>query len=410
MKTFPNQQTVTIFQLPRDKTHFYGMFNKAALTKARKELGGSAFKIWTYINENANGYVFALSQVDVEEKTDVKKTAYHSAKKELIEKGYLVETEGSNKLNFYEAGRSSENELSDAKTVRKTNSKAEMRTTPVQKTNSEVQKTNSKSSEKELPSSENELSSSENGREILHNYNIQKETYIHGETNEMDVSFKNAKEARNHYISIYGETAIEEALDLGQKLRDFSPIMTYFTIATLGELPQKDSFKNFVIDNDKLSTFINPEAPQLESAAAPAPRATSPTKDEYKAKIDIKLHSLVGGQSYDELQKSVADLHTEHNKSYYEIFRLLNSGNDKGFKQHGIGSLFNPESYTCKKIAKELAAEQRLQQNIASAAIANSQQPKPKTYTYEVTPDDLGNRNNKKSTSSPVDDLFAEEE
>jgi len=188
MKTYPNQNIIIINQLPRDKNNFYGMFNKAALTKARRELGGSAFKIWTYINENANGYKFALSQIDVQEKTDVKKSAYYTAREELISKGFLVEIEGSNVLQFFENGASPENGKSNTAPVQKTENvakdfpengnKAEMRTPNKKLADSTVQKSIQDIPEKEPNIPEKELNVPETNREILQDTIETKYTYI----------------------------------------------------------------------------------------------------------------------------------------------------------------------------------------------------------------------------------------
>lgn len=72
-----------------------------------QKLNGSAFKVYMYFIKNKENHEFALSRVDVENKTGLKKTAYDSAIKQLIECGYLVqqeqEEEKKNNYIFYES-------------------------------------------------------------------------------------------------------------------------------------------------------------------------------------------------------------------------------------------------------------------------------------------------------------------
>jgi hypothetical protein len=64
-------------------------------------LKGETFKLWCYINKNQNNHTFALSKVDAIKWGIGSKSSYDRAVRELIEKGYLVET-SSNHYNFYE--------------------------------------------------------------------------------------------------------------------------------------------------------------------------------------------------------------------------------------------------------------------------------------------------------------------
>lgn len=64
-------------------------------------LKGETFKLWCYLNKNQNNHTFALSKVDAMRWGIGSKSSYDRAVKELIEKGYLVET-SKNHYNFYE--------------------------------------------------------------------------------------------------------------------------------------------------------------------------------------------------------------------------------------------------------------------------------------------------------------------
>lgn len=65
------------------------------------DLKGETFKLWCYLGKNQNGYEFALSKVDAMNWGMGSKSSYDRAVKELIEKGYLVET-SPNHYDFYE--------------------------------------------------------------------------------------------------------------------------------------------------------------------------------------------------------------------------------------------------------------------------------------------------------------------
>ena len=101
MNTVPNQKTVVMQKALSDKDHLYGIFNLEALQVALISLKGESFKLWCYINKNQSGHTFALSKVDAIKWGIGSKSSYDRAVKELIEKGYLVETT-SNHYDFYE--------------------------------------------------------------------------------------------------------------------------------------------------------------------------------------------------------------------------------------------------------------------------------------------------------------------
>ena len=100
-KTSPNQKTITVCKELCDKQHYYTMINLNALQSAASDLKSGAFKLWVYLAQNQNNYTFALSNKAVAETFGIKKDQYDKAVKELIEKGYLIET-SKNKYNFVE--------------------------------------------------------------------------------------------------------------------------------------------------------------------------------------------------------------------------------------------------------------------------------------------------------------------
>ena len=101
MITVPNQKTVAVKKELSNKDNLYGIFNLDALQTAMIELKGETFKLWCYLNKNQDNHTFALSKVDAIKWGIGSKSSYDRAVKELIEKGYLVETT-SNHYNFYE--------------------------------------------------------------------------------------------------------------------------------------------------------------------------------------------------------------------------------------------------------------------------------------------------------------------
>ena len=107
MNTVANQKTVVMQKAQSDKDHLYSIFNLEALQVAMIELKGETFKLWCYINKNQKGHTFALSKVDAIKWGIGSKSSYDRAVKELIEKGYLVET-SSNHFNFYELPKKDE--------------------------------------------------------------------------------------------------------------------------------------------------------------------------------------------------------------------------------------------------------------------------------------------------------------
>ena len=86
-----------------DKSHTYCLMHVDSLQEAMCNLKGETLKLWLYCNKNQDNYQFELSQKALQD-WGLKKDAYQTAKKKLVELGYLVPAgEDSNILIFYES-------------------------------------------------------------------------------------------------------------------------------------------------------------------------------------------------------------------------------------------------------------------------------------------------------------------
>lgn len=100
-KTVPNQKVVKVQKQLCNKVNLYATINIEAMEAAAQDLKAGAFKLWVYFAKNQDGFQFALSSRDVLDTFGIKKDQYDSAIKELLNKGYLVET-GGNQYIFNE--------------------------------------------------------------------------------------------------------------------------------------------------------------------------------------------------------------------------------------------------------------------------------------------------------------------
>ena len=101
MKTVENQKTITTRSAKHDKDNIYAMINIEAMEKAMTLLKPNTYKVWCYMAKNQNNYTFALSCVDACRFCKMSKPTYLSCVQELIDAGYLVNTNG-NHYDFYE--------------------------------------------------------------------------------------------------------------------------------------------------------------------------------------------------------------------------------------------------------------------------------------------------------------------
>lgn len=101
-KTVPNQKVVKVNKEVCNKANLYATINLEAMEQAAQKLEAGAFKLWVYFAKNQNNYEFALSSREVENCFGMKIKQYNNAVDKLIEQGYLVRQEESNRYTFCE--------------------------------------------------------------------------------------------------------------------------------------------------------------------------------------------------------------------------------------------------------------------------------------------------------------------
>ncbi len=94
------EKEFSIFKTTMDNDHPYYKANKAASQEAMASLSRSAFYLYSYFLQNDDGWVGVLRRTHVMNVTGLSKSAYYRALDELIEKGYLVDTDDG--YEFYE--------------------------------------------------------------------------------------------------------------------------------------------------------------------------------------------------------------------------------------------------------------------------------------------------------------------
>lgn len=108
-KVVPNQRIIKVKKAKADKDNLYGILNKKCVEMASSALDTKAgFKLYIYCAMNVNDYTFALSREHFMRYANCAESAYRSAVKELIDKGYLVEQEKKDNFIFYEWGHNAE--------------------------------------------------------------------------------------------------------------------------------------------------------------------------------------------------------------------------------------------------------------------------------------------------------------
>lgn len=107
VKLYPNQKLVVVNKAESNKKKLYCILNLQALDLATNVLQSKAgLKLYLYIAKNQDKYIFALSSDDFMKWAGVKKTAYDTAVRELIDNGYLVKrSQTKHTYDFYESGR-----------------------------------------------------------------------------------------------------------------------------------------------------------------------------------------------------------------------------------------------------------------------------------------------------------------
>ena len=107
MITVPHQRTITVSKEKTDKANRYTANNLAALDEAARRLQSKGgFKLYMYLAKNQNNRQFALSSAAFTAWSGTGLTAYNTAFKELVSKGYLVQKEGTETIyTFFDKSR-----------------------------------------------------------------------------------------------------------------------------------------------------------------------------------------------------------------------------------------------------------------------------------------------------------------
>lgn len=97
MQLYPNQKQVII---TKENTNHYCQIDRIALNGAMQKLNGGAFKLWVYLVKNKSGTKISLSPSDCS-KWGIKRDSYHRGIKELIDKGFLVQSEKFDSVYYF---------------------------------------------------------------------------------------------------------------------------------------------------------------------------------------------------------------------------------------------------------------------------------------------------------------------
>ena len=103
MAKYSNQKSLKIKRNNVDKNtkEIYLCIYKDSIIKAANELNGAAYKLYTFLMINADGYELDLSPQYIENTYGMGRGTVHKALKELEEKGYLKQIT-ENKYVLYE--------------------------------------------------------------------------------------------------------------------------------------------------------------------------------------------------------------------------------------------------------------------------------------------------------------------
>lgn len=83
------QKAIRIKKSTTNEYNLYSRFKIDAIEYALNILSPNAFKVWAWLNANANNYQFALSGVEVQGACNISKGTYDRAVKELVNEGFL---------------------------------------------------------------------------------------------------------------------------------------------------------------------------------------------------------------------------------------------------------------------------------------------------------------------------------
>ena len=108
--TFPNQRMIHVNREKLAKG-FLGINNESWMAASR-DLGPHALRLYLYFAANADDYTFALSPAHIQQAIGMPRSTYHDQFKKLIERGYLVQSNG-NTFQFYERPQSEKRTVSN---------------------------------------------------------------------------------------------------------------------------------------------------------------------------------------------------------------------------------------------------------------------------------------------------------
>lgn len=89
-KRYPNQQMVYINKNISHSKNYYFSMDTLKTLEAMRKLTGTAFKMYVYLSQNTDGHSIYLSGSDFCKSTGLSDRTYILAKKELLQKHYLV--------------------------------------------------------------------------------------------------------------------------------------------------------------------------------------------------------------------------------------------------------------------------------------------------------------------------------
>ena len=103
MAKYSNQKSLKIKRnnVNKNTKEIYLCIYKDSIIKAANELNGAAYKLYTFLMTNADGYELDLSPQYIENTYGMGRGTVHKALKELEEKGYLKQIT-ENKYVLYE--------------------------------------------------------------------------------------------------------------------------------------------------------------------------------------------------------------------------------------------------------------------------------------------------------------------
>lgn len=91
-QTSANQKTIRTRKTQSDAAHLYGIMNIDAVLSAAHNLSDRAYKLYIRMMLHQDGHTYALSPVEINRSIGMSDKRYRDAVKELIDKGYLVQS------------------------------------------------------------------------------------------------------------------------------------------------------------------------------------------------------------------------------------------------------------------------------------------------------------------------------